>query len=184
MNTKNRTLKLDALFADVEVDLHEEWLRHKKEDIAIALTDMLFQAKLSRADLARKLEWKPSRVTKALSGRENLTIGTLAEIVNAAGYDFDIRLRGRGDARAFQPWEVKVAREYQLELASILLTRIEDIHTEAEIELKKAKAIKATAEALSRAQFRASANAKLYRGFPVSTLVSANDCANQKCASA
>jgi hypothetical protein len=96
---------LAELLADAYDDPHAEWLRNKREDIAITLCGLLHEAAISRADLARKLDWKPSRVTRALSGNENLTINTIATILAAAGKDFDVVVRNRRAVRALQPWE-------------------------------------------------------------------------------
>lgn len=90
---------------DDEGDSHEYWLANKRDDIAIVLTGMLEDRSMSFADLARALNWKPSRVSRALSGRENLTVNTIAEIVGAADYDFDILIRPKSARRAYQPWE-------------------------------------------------------------------------------
>lgn len=98
-------VKLSDLWDDAEIDEHAEILRNKREDAGIGLCSLLHQAGLTRAELARKLEWKPSRVTRALSGNENLTLNTLTEIINAAGMDYDIVFRNKGTCRTFQPWE-------------------------------------------------------------------------------
>lgn len=172
---KNRTLDITKLFANLDIDLHEEWLHLKREDVAIVLTSMLGSAGMSRADLARKLDWKPSRVTRALSGKENLTINTLSEIVDAAGYDFDILLRKRCESRAFQPWEQQSEYQEKLEFATMLLEQIRDMHHTAKGHLKEAAAMKATAEDISRTFFRGSAYAKRYDRFSASSTVSAND---------
>ena len=73
-------------------DEHTAWLANKREDVAITLTGLLHERQLSRADLARALGWKPSRVSRALSGRENLTINTLAQIISATGQDFALQV--------------------------------------------------------------------------------------------
>lgn len=145
--TTYRRIDLNELFANLDIDPHDEWLHHKRDDAAIVLTSMLWKAGMSRAELAKKLDWKPSRVTRALSGKENLTINTLAEIINAAGYDFDIRLRRRDEERAIQPWEQPVSTDSDLELISILLKQTKTMHAEA-------AAMKQTWEDHTRAMFR------------------------------
>lgn len=118
---KNEALKAHAaamphktdladLFAEddlaVELDaVRDWWLENKRDDIAISLTGLLEQCNISFADLARRLAWKPSRISRVLSGRENLTINTIAEIVRAADFDFDLVMRPKSAQRALQPWE-------------------------------------------------------------------------------
>lgn len=80
-------------------------VKAKKEDVAITLTGMLYHQGISRAELGRILNWKKSRVTRALSGAENLTIKTLYEIIDAVGYDFDIVLRAKDKPRELQLYE-------------------------------------------------------------------------------
>lgn len=94
-----------ADFWDDADDEHASWLANKRDDVAITLTGMLHAKGMSFAELAEKLGWKRSRVSKALSGRENLTTNTIAEIVKAAGFDFDIAVRKPSEVRHFQPWE-------------------------------------------------------------------------------
>lgn len=131
-------------------DEHADWLANKREDVAITLTGLLHERQLSRADLARALGWKPSRVSRALSGRENLTINTLAEIIGATGEDFDFLIRKRGAARAMQPWE-RAAIIYSLfDLHTELTERVE----QAKDHCTKAEAILTAASTLNRALFR------------------------------
>lgn len=163
--TTHRRIDLADLFADLDIDPHEEWLHNKREDVAIVLTSMLYEAGISRAQLAKKLGWKPSRVTRALSGDENLTINTLSEIINAAGYDFDMRLRRRGETRAMQPWEEATTVRNELTLARQLLDKSTSIYNEANHHLIEAQAMKATAEAINRRQFMNKNYTKQYAAF-------------------
>lgn len=57
----------------------------RTQDIAITSTGMLHQREISRAELARRLGWKRSRVTGALSGKENLRLKTLRDIIAVNG---------------------------------------------------------------------------------------------------
>jgi len=54
-------------------------------EITSAICDAMERRGVTRADLARRLGTTPSRVTKVLSGDENMTIGTLAKIGAALG---------------------------------------------------------------------------------------------------
>lgn len=148
-NVKAKRSRLDELL-DFEVDDHAEWLRHKREDVAVTLTGMLHDAGVSRADLARRLDWKASRVTRALSGKENLTVNTMAEIVYALGGDFDIVLRPRNACRALQPWEGKNIGVVILDLHDQLVDKLND----ANDKVFEAKAVLNTAHELARAIFR------------------------------
>lgn len=78
-----------------------------KEDVAIALTSMLYHNGMSRTELCDRLGWKKSRVSKALSGKENLTLRTIYEIANAVGLRFDLVFNKVDEPRALQPWETK-----------------------------------------------------------------------------
>lgn len=104
INNEHNERDLADLWGDVEDD-HACWLANKRDDVAITLTGMLHAKGVSFAQLADRLDWKRSRVSRALSGKENLTINTIAEIVQAAGFDFDIAVRNQGETRHFQPWE-------------------------------------------------------------------------------
>lgn len=160
-NVKARKSRLDDLL-DFEVNDHAEWLRHKREDAAIALTGMLHAAGMSRADLARRLDWKASRVTRALSGNENLTINTLAEIINAAGMDFDVMLRSRTGCRALQPWEGANIGVVILGLHDQVVNKLND----AKNTCVEAKAVLNSANELVRAAFRHSGQRRAQLAVP------------------
>jgi transcriptional regulator with XRE-family HTH domain len=135
---------------NVEFDEHAEILRNKREDAAIELCDLLHQVGISRAELARKLDWKPSRVTRALSGKENLTLNTLAEIINAAGMDYDLVFRKKGSCRSFQPWDRERFNAEILCMYNQLtsaLGEVKDLHQHVSANLD-------TARELNRAAFR------------------------------
>lgn len=65
----------------------------KAQDVAIELASAVQKAGFSRAELAKKLNWKPSRVTKVLTGSSNLTLKTIFQICRAIGLEFDVVLR-------------------------------------------------------------------------------------------
>lgn len=77
----------------------------KKTSIASDFCSLLYHVELSRTELANKLEWKKSRLSKVLSGNENLTIKTMVELSQAMGYDFDINFHLSEAHRCLQPWE-------------------------------------------------------------------------------
>lgn len=77
----------------------------KAVDVAADLTLLLHHAGKTRADLARALGWSRARVTQVLSGKENLTVQTIAAVTKALGYTFDAVFRKAGASAASQPWD-------------------------------------------------------------------------------
>jgi len=55
----------------------ESQVERKKLEIVEALLDFMHRENISRSELARRMGVRPSRITKLLSGDENLTIDTL-----------------------------------------------------------------------------------------------------------
>ncbi|HRQ59173.1 MAG TPA: helix-turn-helix transcriptional regulator [Azoarcus taiwanensis] len=149
-----RKLDLADLWGD-EDNSHDWWLEGKRDDVAITLTGMLENRGISFADLARKLDWKPSRVSRALSGRENLTINTIAEIIRAADYDFDLLVRPKSAQRALQQWEESELRCDLLEHLKICETLVE-----------AAQAMHETAERLAQRAFRNPMREEIYATLP------------------
>lgn len=62
---------------------------YQVEDIVLTLTgeflERMQQVGISRADLARKLDVKPPRVTRILQGYDNFTLHTIVQIADALG---------------------------------------------------------------------------------------------------
>ncbi len=79
----------------------------KAQEVATDLARALHESGMSRAELCEKLGWQPSRVSKVLGGGANLTLKTLQQLSGALGLEFDVILRGPGQARAAQPWEAR-----------------------------------------------------------------------------
>lgn len=150
INSEGKCIELADLWSDDAICEREEWLRNKREDVAIELTSLLHHLGISRADLARELEWKPSRVSKALSGNENLTLNTLSSVIDAAGWDFDLVCRPKGSRRSLQPWEQDELDFDVMQLRDELnqaLGEVRHLHQSATITLDAAKQI-------NRAMFR------------------------------
>lgn len=80
----------------------------KSVDVAADLVLLLHHAGKSRAELARALGWSRARVTQVLSGRENLTVQTIAAVTRALGYTFATVFRKPTEAAPAQPWEAQV----------------------------------------------------------------------------
>lgn len=79
----------------------------KSVDVAADLVLLLHHAGKSRAELARALGWSRARVTQVLSGRENLTVQTIAAVTRALGYTFDTVFRKSAESAPAQPWEAQ-----------------------------------------------------------------------------
>lgn len=79
----------------------------KSVDVAADLVLLLHHAGKSRAELARALGWSRGRVTQVLSGRENLTVQTIAAVTRALGHTFDTVFRKSAESAPAQPWEVQ-----------------------------------------------------------------------------
>lgn len=77
----------------------------KAQDTGLTLARALAESGKSKADLARDLQWKPSRVSRVFSGEGNLTLRTLFKVTTALSLDFDVVLRKKQQPRAAQPWE-------------------------------------------------------------------------------
>lgn len=76
------------------------------ESIATDLVFLLKHSGLSRSQLASKLDWKKSRVTKVLSGDENLTIKTITSVAECLGYGFDVIFYNEDYDQPKQPWTI------------------------------------------------------------------------------
>lgn len=76
------------------------------EMVASDLASLLKHSGLSRVELAEKLDCPKSRVTKILSGDENLTIKTITQVAEALGYAYDVVFYNKNYVRAKQPWQV------------------------------------------------------------------------------
>lgn len=77
----------------------------KKDEVAANLAALMARMSITRSQVAERLQWNKSRVTKVLSGRANLTLATLYEFTSCMGYDFDVVFRLIREKRALQPWQ-------------------------------------------------------------------------------
>ena len=101
---RTATKKLSAMWAELSRDPDFK-LKLKAQDTAVTLARAVAESGLSQADLAKALDWKPSRVSRVLHGDSNLTLRTIMEVAEACDLDFDVILRRPGEPRAAQPWE-------------------------------------------------------------------------------
>jgi len=81
----------------------------KAQEVSAALASAVCRAGLNRAQLAQKLGWKPSRVSKILTGSSNLTLKTIFQICQAIDLEFDVVLRKAAPAVKPEACEDKAA---------------------------------------------------------------------------
>lgn len=74
--------------------------------VAVDLVFLLKHSGLSRKELADKLNCPKSRITKILSGDENLTIKTITQVAEVLGYAFDVVFYNKNYPRPKQPWQI------------------------------------------------------------------------------
>jgi transcriptional regulator with XRE-family HTH domain len=133
---------LSAIWADLSRDPDFKF-KLKAQDIAVTLARAVAERGLSQADLAKALDWKPSRVSRVLHGDSNLTLRTIMEIAEACDLDFDLILRRAGEPRAAQPWEQdEVLKEHR------------QLEADARHRLNQAGEMLRTAEAINRRAWR------------------------------
>lgn len=76
------------------------------EVVAADLSMLLVHANCSRSQLATNLGCKKSRISRILSGDENLTLKTLTKVADALGYTFDVIFHNKNYDRPKQPWHI------------------------------------------------------------------------------
>lgn len=79
----------------------------KKNAVANELLALISHENISRKTLCEKLNWAPSRLSKVLSGEQNITVKTITTISLALGYDFSIYFHKIHKKEMVQPWERK-----------------------------------------------------------------------------
>jgi antitoxin component HigA of HigAB toxin-antitoxin module len=84
----------------------------KAQTVSTDLVRAISECGYSQADVAQKLGWSASRVSRVLHGAPNLTLRTLHELSSALNLEFDIIYRKAGENRAPQPWEAIVMQAY------------------------------------------------------------------------
>ena len=89
---------LNKELADLwEESLQDEDFRFelKAQDIAVKLASAVAQSGMTQKELADKLGWKTSRMSKVLHGASNLTLKTMFQVCEALGIDFDVHFGGK-----------------------------------------------------------------------------------------
>jgi len=109
----------------------------KRNAVANELLALISHENISRKQLSEKLEWPPSRLSKVLSGEQNLTVKTITAISLALGYDFSIYFHKIHKKEMVQPWEklsgisnishIKVLSEIQKYKINVHLQSKEDV---------------------------------------------------------
>lgn len=113
-----------SMFGDIyDVDMSVMQM----ESIASDLVFLLRHSGLSRSELASRLGWNKSRVTKVLSGDENLTIKTITSVAECLGYGFDVVFYNESYDQPKQPWHIDRINKP---------VSVEPVHTKAPFELK------------------------------------------------
>lgn len=77
----------------------------KKNAIANEILALISHENVSRKELSEKLGWAQSRLSKVLSGEQNLTVKTITAISIALDYDFSIYFHKIHKKEMIQPWE-------------------------------------------------------------------------------
>ncbi|HUW45447.1 MAG TPA: helix-turn-helix transcriptional regulator [Dehalococcoidia bacterium] len=110
----------------------------KKDYVATQLAALMSFCKKSRSDVAKDLGWKKSRVTRVLSGRENLTIKSIWEFTAYLGFEFDVAFRRPDELRAKQPWQT--AREVSVPIPAVnWQIQTSNLSREVTMEIQTAK---------------------------------------------
>ena len=119
MKTENAFEQLcDSIWEDDELAFEA-----KAQDVAIALASAVEDAGLSRVQLAEILDWKPSRVTKVLTGSANLTLKTIFQVCSALGLEFDVVLRKANERSVYHETISNLHKSRELLAAATILHR-------------------------------------------------------------
>lgn len=73
---------------------------------------IMARKKMTRLEFARRLGVRPSYVTKALSGRENLTVKTMESMAAAVGYEVVFGLRRLPGGNAMREENAATVKKY------------------------------------------------------------------------
>lgn len=141
----------------------------KKSEVGVDLANLVSYVGVSHAEIAKRLGWKPSRVSRVLSGKENLTLRTVNEIVSSVDYEFDVIFRPHKYTKPSQPW----VREQYEDYAELVAKHCETRLMVAKSKVQEAEAMLRTATEISRRMFQR--NATGFSKFNCTKLVAANE---------
>lgn len=100
--------KIDDDYVDAFLDVNPiDPFELKKNYLATQLAALMSYNGKTRSEMAAELGWQKSRVTKVLSGNDNLTIKSICEFSTHLGYDFDILFHFHEQPRPKQPWQIR-----------------------------------------------------------------------------
>ncbi|MCL5041534.1 MAG: helix-turn-helix domain-containing protein [Gammaproteobacteria bacterium] len=85
----------------------------KAQDVAVKLANAVALSGMTQKELADKLGWKTSRMSKVLHGASNLTLKTMFQVCEALGIDFDVHFGGKHHLN--EQVEVINARRHEVE---------------------------------------------------------------------
>jgi len=133
----------------------------KAQAVAVDLVRAMTEIGLTQTQVAEKLGWKPSRVSRVLHGAPNLTLRTLHDFATSLNLEFDVIYRRTGQRRAPQPWEGQA----MMDDAVTICRKIDSLHNTARANLTQSEVILDTARQLvhrawSAAKVPASASTK------------------------
>lgn len=126
----------------------------KKGEIGADLASLIAFADLNQAQVATKLDWKESRVSRVLSGKENLTIKSIFDLTSTIDYEFDITFRKSGQSKPAQPWTQQYFEQDYMYLRTEYVNNVQ----EAKKKVAEADAVLKTAKTISRRFFQRNAN--------------------------
>lgn len=116
------------------------------QSVAVDLVRAISKFGLTQSQIAERLGWKPSRVSRVLHGSSNVTLRTLHDFAIALGLEFDVIYRHAGQRRAPQPWETQA----MLDDALSVCRQIDTLHDNAQANLNRSEVILDTACQLVR----------------------------------
>ena len=95
-----------ADFSDILAAISEpDSFKLQKDQVGTDLVSLVAFTDTNRSSLAEILGYKKSRVTRILSGMENLTLRTIHDVCKAVGYEVDVTFRKKSEAKPLQPWQ-------------------------------------------------------------------------------
>lgn len=118
----------------------------KANSVAVDLVRAISEQGLTQAQIADKLGWTASRVSRVLHSGSNLTLRTLTDFVTALNLEFDVIYRHPNQRRAPQPWETTS----MLHAALSVCRDIDVMHSATQENLSKSEAMLDTARTLVR----------------------------------
>lgn len=118
----------------------------KAQSVAIDLVKAISHCGLTQSEVAKKLNWSPSRVSKVLHGSSNITLRTIYAITEALELQFDIIYRSKTDECSSQPWDTTV----RVSKALLTCKEIEKLQERTQNNYKQSEAMLDIAKTLNR----------------------------------